>query len=184
MSAFRPPMTSITQKTRCQLEDEIISLRNKLAVYSLRPCPQCGDKNCTFNATEITTISDDKNAPPVHNALLSNVGSMILQARDKIIAPDNEYVEIIIKQMKPGLNKKRKIAHSAPPAVKKHVSSLYQQNQWAAFTGYNRNNSRYGMEEEEEEEDEEECKVQYKTLTPDESTNMRWSVTIKRNKLQ
>ena len=65
MSAFRPPMTSIQQKTRCQLENEIISLRNKLAVYSLRPCPQCGDKNCTFNATEITTISDDKNAPPV-----------------------------------------------------------------------------------------------------------------------
>ena len=55
---------------------------------------------------------------------------MILQARDKIIAPENEYVEIIIKQMKPGLNKKRKIAHVAPTPVKKHVSAMYQQNQW------------------------------------------------------
>ena len=183
MSAFRTPMSSIQQKTAAQYEAEISSLRNKLAVYSLRPCPQCGNKNCTFNATEITTISDDKNAPAVHNALLSNVGSMILQARDKIITPDNEYVEIIIKQMKPSLNKKRKLAHVAQP-VKKHVSPMYQQNQWAAFTGYNRNNTRYGMDEEEDEEEEEECKVQYKTLTPDDSTNMRWSVTIKRNKLQ
>lgn len=179
MSAFRSSM-SIQQKTPAQYEAEIIALRNKLAVYSLRPCPQCGDKNCTFNATEITTISDDKNAPAVHNALLSNVGSMILQARDKIIAPENDYVEIIIKQLRPALNKKRKIAHTAP-VNNTHVSPMYQQNQWAAFTGYNTNNSRYSVDDDDEEE---ECKVQYKTLSPDESTNMRWSITIKKNKLQ
>ena len=103
MSAFHTP-SNVLQKTRGQLEAEINILKRKLAVYSLRPCPQCGDRNCTFNATEITTISDDKTAPAVHNALLSNVGSMILQARDKIIAPENEYVEITIKQIL--LNKK------------------------------------------------------------------------------
>lgn len=176
MSAFRTPMNT-QQKSAAQYEAEINILKRKLAVYSLRPCPQCGDRNCTFNATEITTISDDKNAPAVHNALLSNVGSMILQARDKIIAPEDEYVEITIKQLRPALNKKRKVAHAAP-ATNTHVSPMYQQNQWAAFTGYNTNNSRYSVDDE---EDEEECKVQYKTLTPDESTNMRWSVTIKRN---
>jgi hypothetical protein len=182
MSAFHNPSTLI-QKSRGQLEAEIASLKQKLAIYSLRPCTQCGDKNCTFNATEITTISDDTNAPAVHNALLSNVGSMISQARDKIIVPENDYVEIIIKQLRPALNKKRKIAHTVP-MVNKHASPMYQQNQWAAFTGYGANNSRYSVNEEVEVDDEAECKMQYKTLTPDVSTNMRWQITIKRNNLQ
>ncbi len=153
------------------LLEEIKLLKNKINVYSQRPCPTCNDRNCTFCASVLECFCDDKTGNLHHNAHLSNVGSMLLQARQKIVAGDKEYVKIVIEQVTPKpLKKRRKIIAPVP-----------KRNNWNdAYGGFNYNNSQMHTNTSGYASEEEIDPKQYGTIDSVKKVNMRWKIRIEK----
>ena len=144
-------------------------LQNKINVYKQRPCPTCNDKNCTFCSSVLECFCDDKTGNLHHNAHLSNVGSMLLQARQKIVAADKEHIKIIIEQVAPKpLAKRRKIV--TPP------NRLFNYN-----NGFEYNNSSMQSNSQSHYTSEEQVNPeQYGTIDSVKKVNMRWKIRIEK----